>query len=275
MRFARPTRASVAGIVVERPALSSRPPLSMSQVTTFAQRFRNRGRGRLQYAGVRPDAHGACALPHRGNPPQSWRSDDGAGGRPVTSGRRRMAAEHSRTLRHRLDHRLESRWVRAAVTLVAGALPALAFPAPVPVVVRLCRAGAVDAAGALRAHRSPGGAGRLARRHRVHAGRAPLAAAEPACLHRSCSPRCSGCCGRRGAWLVRRLLAGTARARAGSRPLLVAGAVGLADGRTGPLLGGLGRPLGSARREPVAGHAGAAAGVGGRGVAGQPSCWSP
>jgi apolipoprotein N-acyltransferase len=37
-----------------------------------------------------------------------------------------MTAEHSRTLRHPL----ESRWVRAAVTLVAGALPALAFPAP-------------------------------------------------------------------------------------------------------------------------------------------------
>lgn len=110
---------------------------------------------------------------------------------------------------------------------------------------------------------------RLARRARVHAGRAQLAAAESACVHggdRGAARRAVGALGQARTTAARR----HAHARAGGR-CPGRGAVGVADGRTGEVLAGVGRPVGAHRVEPVAGAAGAARRVGGRGVAGQPA----
>ena len=176
-----------------------------------------------------------------------------------------------------------SRWWRGAAAVAAGALPALAFPGAVAVVVRLCGAGAVAAAGAVRAapgagRRSTGWLGGIGFMLAVHHWLLPslhvFMLLLAALLGLLWAPW-----GVAGAAAARRAaVAGRAAAA------LRAGPVGLADDRTGPVLGGLGRPLGSARGEPVAGLAGAAAGVGGRRVAGEPAggggehggrrCWS-
>lgn len=120
-----------------------------------------------------------------------------------------------------------------------------------------------------RAHRAPCGPGGLAGRPRVHAGRAPVADAEPARVHprRRRAARASvAAVGLVGAHHARGRAVRTACGRrAGRRP------VRLAAHRTRPLLGGLGRALGPPRRQPVAGGPGAAPRLRRRRLAGDPA----
>ncbi len=164
---------------------------------------------------------------------------------------------------------LGSPWSRGAAAALAGALPALTFPAPswwwlayVALVPWLLLVRSAPT-------RGPGGTGRLAGRRRVHARRPSLAAAEPARLHPRAGPvprRSVGTVGAAGAGAaVGRARRGAARRRPG------AGAVGLVDGRTGQVLGGIGRPLGAAGREPVAAATRFAARVDRRRMAAEPA----
>ncbi len=164
-------------------------------------------------------------------------------------------------------HWLASPWRRSVVAALAGALPMLAFPAPslwwfayvalVPWILL------VRSAPTARRAAYDGWFGGLGFMLAVHHWLLPslhvFTVLIAALLGALWAP-----------WglLVRRFLAGRAsagRIAAAARRA----AVGLADGRTGPLLAGARRALGHARIQPVAGGARAAAGLGRRGVAAQ------
>ncbi|EPH46765.1 putative Apolipoprotein N-acyltransferase [Streptomyces aurantiacus JA 4570] len=201
-----------------------------------------------------------------GNRRHRWvpfRTDAGARRRGPALDKRRWRAAHTAAL--------ASPWRRGILAALCGALPALAFPAPswwwFAYVALVPWLGAVAAPHPLGADGPPRGPRRLARRARLHGGRAPLAAAEPARLHARHRRAAGPAVGAVG--LARTPSPGRhAVARAGGRRAARA-AVRLADGGTGAVLGGPRRALGAARLQPVAGRTRAAARVGRRRMAGQ------